>query len=458
MQDENHVLQEPKYIEKTRLIDWVLGSLTWDEIWVSIAKINEELDSPEQLTEATRVATINIMTRTILNYDKANIHGKPVGNDNPDSEGLYDMEYHPYFTNFIVYMDSSWTRAQFDQLKEMGSRWFKASLRPIPKEHKRFFSNQVRLTLWGELENSASPIKYKGRLLDISPEELDGQTINEIYDLYSMPAYTEDGKVKIALESLFANVSLSTSRVYSVGNGNMIQIGGQRCISPICNSSKPNEFQIMYDVGYHQRSHPSEGRMKYGAAVRNFHKIVPDAVFLSHWDDDHIMGCAYAQKELYDCQWFAPELTKKKYIKINAVRLATFLGYRKKLTIIRRDYNARKLVEVTNGNNKIALYLGQNRNKKPITIENCGGLVIEIVNDDGNGVITENLFCGDVPYNALSTVIWDKRIEGYSNLVVPHHGSAMDCSPLKTKKDGVATICAINDLSKNRPNKAHQDA
>lgn len=69
--------------------------------------------------------------------------------------------------------------------------------------------------------------------------------------------------------------------------------------------------------------------------------------------------------------------------------------------------------------------------------------------------MTESLFSGDVPYKAVKSVIWDLRAEGYDNLIVPHHGSYMDCSALKVKKSAVAIVCG--DGTATRPCKPHKE-
>ena len=49
--------------------------------------------------------------------------------------------------------------------------------------------------------------------------------------------------------------------------------------------------------------------------------------------------------------------------------------------------------------------------KFDLSKENCGGILIEIKNQQ-NGKLTESLFSGDVPYKAVKSVIWDLRAEG----------------------------------------------
>lgn len=57
---------------------------------------------------------------------------------------------------------------------------------------------------------------------------------------------------------------------------------------------------------------------------------------------------------------------------------------------------------------------------------------------------------------AIENVVWKSRTNGYDNLVVPHHGSKMNYTPLKIKKTGTAVICCNN--SKNRAAIEHKNA
>lgn len=78
-----------------------------------------------------------------------------------------------------------------------------------------------------------------------------------------------DHVIRGQLKTLLDGVHFTSTRIYNVGNGNLIRLSG-------------DSFQMMFDVGYHQRSHPGGSRMKYGAAVRSFQKVIPNAVVLSH--------------------------------------------------------------------------------------------------------------------------------------------------------------------------------
>lgn len=436
--------------ERSKSVKEIIKSINKEDIWVSVSELDNVEDNHKNPNNIIRIAKINILNKKILEYDKKYLNSKL-------SELKYE-EYHPYFVSFIVYTDYENKEKNIDIIKGIKYRWFKARIKPFRK--KRDLTKDER-SFEGELEIGASPIIYKKRLLQISTEELDESTIEEIYRVYNIPECTDDCDIENEIKKIFESIRLTSSRVYSVGNGNLIRIRGEK-ITAQGNLEDSEYFEMMYDIGYNRRSYPKEDRTKCGAAIRDFDKVVPNVVFLSHWDDDHIMGCVYARKELFECKWFAPQLSKDKYrnrtcdkhININAVRLATFMGYKNKLKIIRRDENARILAEVGD-DYKIRFYLGENKNKNNITIENCGGLVIEVINGKKDKKI-DSLFCGDVPYEALKEVLWNTRTIGYTNLVVPHHGSEMDCSALKTKKDGIAIICAVNDESKNRPNPKHK--
>lgn len=412
-----------------------------EEVWVSLNEEYEEdqedqdICNSEELESFNRIIKLNVLTKSMLEYDRSYFSENSIENIE---------KYKLYFFSYIVHIASS---SDIEKFNQMGNEWFKAS-----------FSEELFLKRneypWyeyhGEIESSASPVIYRKHKIYISDEKLDDDIVNEINAAYRIAVPTQDCVVANRIQTLLKDVQFTSSRVYSVGNGNLINIKG------IVNNGivNNNEFNAIYDVGYHQKQHPSDKRNKYGGAVRSFKSVVPDVVFLSHWDDDHIMGCVYARKELFECPWFAPQITKKNAI--SAKRLAAYLTVKNKLTIIERNDKARKLVDVTTANSTISFYLGENKKKQTISRENCGGMLIEIKNSRNTNIITESLFCGDVPYEAVKKVIWDARRAGYDNLLVPHHGSYMCCHSLKIKNQAIAVVCSNN--STNRPNSNHKAA
>lgn len=404
-----------------------------EEIWVSIDELNEEICQESELRTPYKVAKLNVLTRSMLEYDHSYFSEDSVAK--PE-------DYRPYFYSYIIQANSSSAEKAYERLRKMGDRWFLASF------SKKFVDEQKRQGKWreyqGEIESSASPVIYRKRHIYISDINLDPAIVNEINHTYKIKGPTPDRDIEAKLTALLKGVQFTSSRVYAVGNGNLINITDDK---------KGKGFNLIYDVGYHSRQCPYDKRFTYGAAVRSFRHIVPNVVFLSHWDDDHIMGCVYGRSELFDCPWVAPEIVKKSAI--SAKRLAAYLSTKNKLIVVKREDTARRFAKVVTTNSTVSFYLGENKSKQSITKENCGGMVIEIVTRTDEQTV-ESLFCGDVPYEAVKTVIWGIRSKGYDNLVVPHHGSAMECGSLKIKQPARAVVCGNG--SKSRPEGGHREA
>ena len=431
MRKRNSTMKEIDELEQT------FKNTLREELWVSVYDLNEDILDLKELEVPTRVAKLNILSQSIMSYDQV-LFGKTHD----------DQETNPrmYFYNFIIYMDSTSNRENYQRLRNMKDNWYYAGF------EKGSWGTEYK----GEIERSGSPIIYQKHTIYISDRSLsdhDWQDINDKYD-EEITSVSEDRLVIGRLNILLKDIHFSSANVFKVGNGNLIQIKGK-------NENTKCDYNAMYDVGYHYKEHPYDKRNRYGYAVRAFRRIKPDIVFLSHWDDDHIMGCVYAQKDVFDCPWIAPEITKNA---IGAKRLAKYLSVKGKLILIKRDSNKdRKLTTVKSKNKdrKISFYLGQNKRKNGLTKENCGGLAIEIINETTNGRV-ESLFCGDVPYRAIETTVWNSRKVGYDNLIVPHHGSKMSYNPLKVKSSGKAIICcnanANNPQNNYRPVVAHVNA
>lgn len=420
--------------EHARKVKELFHSALSEELWVSVDELNEELwqkgGQRREQEGPYKVAKLSVLTRSMLKYDRSHFSESP--NANIES-------YRPYFYNFIIYVDSPDDRAAYGRLREMGDKWLIAS-----------FSKKASVE-WheyqGEIESSASPVTYQEHKIYISDKSLAPAIVKEINKTYSIIASpTPDKDIETQLTSLLHDVKFESARVYNVGNGNLINIIG---------SKSSQTFNLVFDVGYHSREHPYDKRFTYGAAIRSFKRVVPDVVCLSHWDDDHIMGCVYGRSKLFDCPWIAPEITKKNAI--SAKRLAAYLTAKRKLVVVKREKIARRFARIITSNSTAFFFLGENKWKQTITQENCGGMVIEIVTQALlNGPVVESLFCGDVPYEAIKAEIWNKRVEGYDNLLVPHHGSAMEYRSLKIKKSAMAVVCGKG--VDNRPHEKHREA
>ena len=421
---KSDIIRAKRNLGKIDDLEFIFEKILYDdEIWVSVYELDEEMSDLTELEKPTKVAKLNVLSRDMLNYDEELL-----------SE--FSKNQRVYFYSYIVYMDSRSDMAAYLRLREMKDNWYRAS----------FLKESPGMEYNGEIEHSGSPVIYQKRAIYIRDQLLTANVLNQINKLYyeNIINASTDQNVANDLTSLLQDIHFTTAKVFKVGNGNLINING-------INEKTGQIFEAMYDVGYHHKAHPGDKRKSYGCAVRVFGKINPNVVFLSHWDDDHILGCVYSKRGLFDCKWVAPEIQKNA---IGARRLAVYLSVKGKLTLIKRNSACdRKLITVVGKRGEISFYLGQNVRKNGLSKENCGGLAIEIKNNTNSGNMIESLFCGDVPYKAIENIIWCQRTTGYDNLVVPHHGSKMNYSPLKIKSGATAVICCNN--SKNRPANEH---
>lgn len=104
-----------------------------------------------------------------------------------------------------------------------------------------------------------------------------------------------------------------------MGHANLIRFRGNKSGGTGARDRK--YFSFLYDIGWPRKS--SRG---YLSAKKALGFMRPKAVVLSHWDTDHIMGIVHANDSVFDCPWFAPEITTGG--RINARRLACFLSYK----------------------------------------------------------------------------------------------------------------------------------
>ena len=89
---------------------------------------------------------------------------------------------------------------------------------------------------------------------------------------------------------------------------------------------------------------------------------------------------------------------------------------------------------------------------KSLTETNNAGLIIEIKNKD---VLT--LLTGDCEYLALADGLNFSK-KRFNHLVIPHHCSKMNTSPLnRTHSAGDLAIISVSKSNKKRPNVEHKD-
>lgn len=286
----------------------------------------------------------------------------------------------------------------------------------------------------GILEMSASPINYiEGRLIIFKECTICKSKLDEIYKTYKASDFTcaSNTNIESEVNCIWECDFLNTIDVYNVGHGNADYIRGEK-------------HRILYDVGYNYRSFPTHKNCKYLRAVNAIRYLKPSCVILSHWDLDHIIGCAYAEREIFTCKWIAPNLTSSRDYKpsINAVRIAKYLDLLGNLKLIDREQNNKLIATIKCSEDiEIKLWLGSGNDK--VTPRNIEGLVIEILDNDG--IYPHVLLTGDVPYNCIGKAFE----EPIDFLHVPHHCSKMELGILKSiKTKGKCAIISTNRTKK----------
>lgn len=291
----------------------------------------------------------------------------------------------------------------------------------------------------GLIESSASPVHYEKGTLIIKNIHLGSIILKEINDIYDAPSIgvRSDKDVNNELEHIFNKTKFSKVRVYNVGNGNCIYIKG---------FDGNNPKNLLYDIGYHNHAYPSGvlGRTSYQRsihAIRSFSKHL-DCIILSHWDLDHILGCAYAPQYLFHRKWIAPNFPTNDKIVISARRLAIYLDRIGSLILVDRnptpqrtgafasltDSTGDSIISFWIGNGLARIIPGVKRKEANYKISkiNREGIIIEIANKNHQGKTINCLLTGDVPYSSIPNGVNLTNNSPIDYLVVPHHGSNMD--------------------------------
>lgn len=371
---------------------------------------SDELDN-------TKYVRVSILTDAIIDYDCLMFKSER-GTD-------FLENYRPYFISFVVSLNEN----KLNDLMVIGDSWCSAT---FIKSDEQIIDEGVRIK--GYLEMSASPISYlNGRLLVFKDKSINASKLKEINDTYNLPNFQcmSDTDINRILNEAWKDDFPVTIDIYNIGHGNADYIRGKK-------------NRILYDIGYNYRSMPSYHNAKYLRAVNAIRHLKPSCVILSHWDLDHIIGCAYAEKNIFTKKWIAPNLTSDldKNASKNSIRLAAYLQKLGNLYLVDRNRRiTSQLIATINGGNgaKIKLWLGNGRDAT-ITIRNAEGLMIEII--DEKDLYSHILLSGDVPYVCMPDLVMQKTI---NFMHVPHHCSKMNLDKLNNlSNQGECAIISTN--------------
>lgn len=407
------------------------------ELWVRIDHIIEEEKESEipfrsQGQETGQWIELSLLTPAMLEYDQE-IFALLV-------EAPYLEIYRPYFFHFLVNRyEVDAAAASFLSNPERRNGWYQGS-----------FSLDWRgpntIALSGYVEKAASPIIWSKGTLIIEDKRLPKalvEAINSVYGLGASPC-SKDMDIQSELDRLLGGTDFTKARIYYVGNGNCIYLYGKK---------GSDKIRLLFDIGYRFFPNPRAAKLISPKATHAIRSLRPLCVILSHWDSDHYKGCAYGNRHIFKCNWFAPNCYDASS---NAKRLAKYLKVKGKLTLADRT-NGRQIAAIKGSNSILNLWLGKVvssvRKDRNITYANRQGFVLEIQ--------TQSVHCimmGDVPYQSLFHLPLFKPYIPCDYLVVPHHGAYMntDWIPPVSSENAWAIVCAKSE--KNRPHPEHKCA
>lgn len=359
-----------------------------------------------------------LLSNEMILYDE-----EILATDNERNNLLY--QYRPYFASFLIPVSQDLIK----KLKQIENVWYKGRFLSTQSELQ---SSENELVLDGILETSASPVNYlQGKLLIFKNKSLNQSEIIKINSTYKITIFstTSNTSIENYLNTAWNQDYLNTIDIYNVGHGNADYIRG-------------SNNRILYDVGYSYRKYPKLSHFPYSRAATAIRYMKPSYVVLSHWDIDHIIGCAYAEQSLFAKKWIAPNLrsSSDSSPSINAIRLALYLKLLGNLYLVDRDQGQSKIATISCTNHtEIILWLGGGTDTK-ISARNREGLIIEIKGNHQDQ--SHILLAGDVPYNCIPDVILKSKIDF---LHVPHHCSDMDLNKLNyLSSRGTSAIISPN--------------
>lgn len=373
------------------------------------------------LAGETEYVRISLLSDEMLDYDAGVFEDR--------SNRPFLDEYRPYFASFIVPLDGK----NWENVRSLGSGWHVGRF-----AGSEGTADAPGIFLDGILETSASPVCYlEKRLLVFRDRTVSQALLNQISSTYNPRnfAVKSSQEIEKILQTAWGGDFPQTIDIYNVGHGNADCIWGVK-------------HKILYDVGYSYRSLPKPGIGKFQKAAAALRMLKPDCVILSHWDTDHMIGCAYAGQDLFHKKWVAPYLVSDSDHKAspNSVRLAQYLQILDSLCLVDRDQSNKLIAVIPCGNDvEMKVWLGSGASR--LTAKNREGLMIEIT--DRNSVYPNVLLAGDVPYRCMP----DQVLRTHFDFIhVPHHCSAMELDRLKTMSVGTCAVISANRNGKGTLN------
>ena len=368
-----------------------------------------ENESDPYLAENTSGILCSILTDGIMEYDDIYFNNER------------ELDFNEYRVHFELFQISDPNSIRRIEKYISIDKWYKGTIYKNKENKDNYNINFIY---------SLSPIVIEKRSLQFNGKEVDEEIINKINKVYNCDIETNK---TINIEKYVDcknNINDIRINVYKVGDGN-------------CNYIYIGKSRVLYDIGYNIHSWPKQNINEciYKPYVCASRRFKPSIVIISHWDLDHFIGCAYANKALFEVPWIVKESNDK--IAVSAQRLIKYL-YIKGILYFYNNINN------NNNNSFIKIHIGKGKDKD-VSKANCEGIYVVIEYDGKKALLT-----GDVPYKCMnheSDIIF---------MVAPHHGGKMEyiddffnnCNRDKVKK---IAIFSTNGENKNRPDVGHKN-
>ncbi len=379
---------------------------------------------------------------------------------NPGEDSYFD-NYHPYFYEFVAEIDST----QGNRLSDY-TGWYSVKL--LSNSNMKSYDNVINGT---ELF-SASPLIAKAKTLILNP--------NSTYDpncILLQQTYTRHNLKKItskaindssALSSISAFLSNPLKGVHGIINS----VGLANNSKVVLEDELGNTFSFVFDAGKTLLSSVLS-RQEVNSNIQSLNKSRFDAVILSHWDSDHIIGVGdYDSRTLYSKHrlWIAPDINMLSFdeVSLGAIRLACYTVQNCTVYLCN---NPDSKIDFGSGTfDSFTVWQGKAHTSGTASHQNNIGLLINI-SGVGEYIVEQGIkhtsitksFLSTIPYSNIDILMcgdcvydnWPAYIKDLEHniLWVPHHGTNKAIPKdieLKETNNGIAIISA-DDSSYSEP-------
>lgn len=279
-----------------------------------------------------------------------------------------------------------------------------------------------KLAFEGEITFSASPVLSR-KVIIVVEDRADDEACKKLSKIYS--SWNKNIKSKCVYDEqiiiselgrLFdSRVKGCEVRIYNVGQAN-------------CCYCDLKTKKIFFDIGV-TRSAEDIKTSTVHSAVKEISTLDVDAVILSHWDLDHILGVCCNQHCLKEKIWIVPDF-EKMYSQPTASikRLCNYLikdGKSKLFMVDTSQENKKDKPFFESSNKAVTIYKGELRASHGVNKRNNGGLLLKLENN------RNILLPGDCENQVILKVTGANQ---YDNVLVPHHGAVMSEPTFRGKK------------------------